>query len=240
MSKLRFFLLLLNISLVASFTINIINPNFSIRTLTAQSSESPQIYGLNINYYDNPTGSTAWQNPNWIKGLVDSGAKWVRFESRYYDQTTFETNPSALTLKPLEMCKLAKENGLKTLAVLDEKVSPYEINEFSAITDLNQWREIVRGQLDGYGQYLDAIEMRNEPDLVNPETAISKNWYIDGSPEHYVDMLKILFEEVQNYNEQNSSDIKVIAGALGTVRTLDLQNFGIVDDSFYKRLSILL
>lgn len=220
MIKYRKFLLFIIILSLVSLTLNII-PNFSVGKSLAQNTEPIQTYGLNINYYDNPTGSTAWQNPNWIEGLVDSGAKWVRFESRYYNQSLYETDPSKLNLKPLEMCKLVKENGIKTLAVLDEKVSPYIIDQFSAIEYLNQWREIVKGQLAGYGKYLDALEMWNEPDLVDPETARSKNWYMDGTPEHYLDMLKILFEEVQNYNQQNNGTIKVIAGALGTVRTLD-------------------
>jgi hypothetical protein len=221
MSKCREFLLFIIILSLVSLTLKIIIPNFLVGKSSAQNTEPTQTYGLNINYYDNSTGSTAWQNPNWIEGLVDSGAKWVRFESRYYSQSLYETDPSKLNLKPLEMCKLVKENGLKTLAVLDEKVSPYVIDHFSAIEDLSQWREIVKGQLAGYGKYLDALEMWNEPDLIDTETARSKNWYMDGTPEHYLDILKILFEEVQNYNQQNNGTIKVIAGALGTVRTLD-------------------
>jgi len=221
MKKIRFTLQFLIVFLLTSLVLTIIIPNFSNITLSAQKPQTIQNYGININYFDNPTGNNAWQNPNWINGLVDSGAKWVRFETRYYNQTIYETNSSKLNLNPLEMCKLVKTNGLKTLAILNEKVSPYEIDHFSAIKDLNQWQNIVKGQLDGYGKYLDAVEMWNEPDLVDQQTATANNWYMDGSPEHYVDMLKILFEEVQNYNEQNNSDIKTIAGSLGTVRTWD-------------------
>ena len=210
-------LLLINILLIfANETNN--SSNTTIQT-NAQTT-STQVYGLNINFYSNTT-TPAWQNPAWIAGLNDSGAQWVRFESRYYNKTLFEQNPDKLNLQPLDMCKLAKQNGLKTLAVLDEKVSPYSNNEFSAITDLDQWSNIVQGQLDGYGQYIDAVEMWNEPDLVDPEVAVSKGWYMDGSPEHYVEMLRILYQQVQAYNNLNDVDIKVVAGALGTVRTLD-------------------
>jgi hypothetical protein len=189
---------------------------------SAQTPTSTQVYGLNINFYDNPTNSSAWKNPSWITGLVELGAQWVRFESRYYNKTIFETNASKLNLAPLEMCKMAKQNGLKTLAVLDEKVSPYTIDHFSPIASLDEWRNIVQGQLDGYGSYLDAVEMWNEPDLDDQTEALSKGWYMDG-PEHYVDMLRVLYEEVQNYNNLTGADILVIAGALGTVRTLDAE-----------------
>ena len=189
----------------------------------AKTSESTQTYGLNINFYDNPTNSSAWKNPAWIAGLVESGAQWVRFESRYYNKTIFENDSSKLNLAPLEMCKLVRQNGLKTLAVLDEKVSPYTIDHFSPIASLDEWRNIIQGQLDGYGSYIDAVEMWNEPDLVDQTEALGKDWYMDGSPEHYVDMLRVLYEEVQGYNNLTGADILVIAGALGTVRTLDAE-----------------
>ena len=99
MNKLGIFTLFFKFSIIASLVISLLVPNLSVRNLYAQNTESTQTYGLNINYFDNPTGSTAWQNPNWIIGLVDSGAKWVRFESRYFNQTIFETDPSTLTPK---------------------------------------------------------------------------------------------------------------------------------------------
>ncbi|MDQ1280453.1 MAG: hypothetical protein QG670_1716 [Thermoproteota archaeon] len=48
------------------------------------------------------------------------------------------------------------------------------------------------------------------------------NGSLNGSLGHYVDILKILKEKVQNYNSKNSK-AKVVAGTLGTVRTSDLE-----------------
>lgn len=180
------------------------------------------VFGLNHNYFK---GSYVfWNNSVWWQKLRASGTEWIRTEIRYFNQTIYLQNQSdiRLNLEPLNVCRTAKANGFKILAVLDEKINQYKgggSTEVEPIEDLETWKVLVKGVLDGYGNLMDAVEMWNEPDRVNSTIPNEEQWYMNGSASAYLEMLKILYQEVQNYNMANSTSIKVVAGALSSVKT---------------------
>lgn len=151
-------------------------------------------YSLNVGYYNNP-----WEDPLWIEKLIASGAKWVRVDVPHGDIGSESWN----------FLKFLKENGLKILGIFGQRVAPWVSGGWEPIADLDHWRQLVQRALNIYGEFLDAIECWNEPDLPKFHSG-----YMDGTPWNYFEMLKVLYEEVQNYNP----NIPIIAGSIATMR----------------------
>ncbi len=170
-------------------------------------------YGLNINICHFPWASS----DQWLEELNASGAGWVRTELRYFNESTIQ-DPNDPANQTIAMLTLVKQCNLSVDAIFDEMISPWIGNssgEFQPITSLDQWKSLVDDALTAYGGFLDAVECWNEPDMINTTTAQSLGFYMDGTPEHYANMLQVLWQETKAYNP----NIKVIAGAVATVRT---------------------
>ena len=121
-------------------------------------------------------------NDHTISIFIDSGARWVRTDwDTEYNMRSF--------------VKLMKDNGVKVLGILD-----YFSVGFRDFT-LSDWAETVEeaaGCLD-----VDAWEVWNEPNI--EQTYLG---YMDGSPEHYVEMLKVAHDIIK----RNSNASVVFAG----------------------------
>lgn len=157
----------------------------------------------------------------YIEKLNASGADWVRTELRYFNESTIQ-NQNDTGNQTLRMLTLAKQCGLKVLAIFDEKISPWTGNsngDYQPITNVDQLKNLIDNALNGYGGLLDAVEMWNEPDMgVNlTKHPLGNQWYMNGSPEHYCEMLQVLYNETQTYNNLHNASVKVVAGSLATL-----------------------
>lgn len=150
-------------------------------------------YGLRVHTNEEP-----FREPQWLLKLKDSGTKWIRIDLGRYD-------PSH---EPWQMVKLLSDEGFKILGVVGRYIAPWEGGE-TPVNTLEEWRANVQWALSSYGELLDAVEVWNEPD-----SNISLHGYMDGSPEHYFNMLKVAYEEIKAFNP----NIKVVAGALMTLQ----------------------
>jgi hypothetical protein len=94
--------------------------------LQSTDQTPPHIYGLNIGFKN-----VSWNNPQWIQELVASEARWVRTEIRYFNRTIYDQNHTDVRLN-LQPCRNAHENGLKVLAIFNEKINEYKGNKSTA------------------------------------------------------------------------------------------------------------
>jgi hypothetical protein len=149
-------------------------------------------YSLEVRSYPTPIYYT---NSTYQSLLQASGAQWVR-----NDIDTSGTNGDAYKLMVV-----THSLGIKNLAIFEsESGGPPDIGPFA--TTLDEWKTQVDYALSTYEGLVDAIELWNEPDLSR-----NQGGYMDGTPQHYFDMLQVLYQERANYN---MSDIPIIVGAL--------------------------
>ena len=175
-----------------------------ITTQSAQENNSSIEYCIGVSYTDNP-----WQELGWIERLSDLDIDWIRTDIVYRNKD-----------EPMDFIKYLDDQGFKILGIFSRKLAPWVDDGFENIMDLNSWRVLVQRALVNYGPFLSAIEVWNEPDLLGFQQG-----YMDGSPEHYFEMLRVLHEEVQAYN----SSIKIVAGSVATLRnseTFPGDNYG--------------
>lgn len=183
-------------------------PQFTLE----QTALPTNAYGLNAG-----RSNSSWLNPSWINGLIQTGASWIRTDI-YYGGPGEES---------YNFIRYLKQNGFKILGIFCQKIARWTGNGWEPIPDLTHWRQLVQRALTNYGSYLDAIEMWNEPDLTTFESG-----YMDGSPTHYLDMLRVLREEITLKNLQ----IPIVAGAVATMRNTETtpgDNYG---GYFLKRI----
>lgn len=151
-------------------------------------------YGLNLSVRANSSAPPElvedYTNPKWNQTLVDSGAMWVRL------------SPGEPVNRTVDIFSACRGLGMKILSVIGKE------NVAGNFT-LADWNRAVDEYLISYGNMTDAVEVWNEPDLPT-----SQKGYMDGSAEHYVELLRIAYEKVKAYN----SSIEVVAGACATLR----------------------
>jgi len=131
--------------------------------------------------------------------LKASNANWVRWGLR----------SGGVGSDPWNFAKYVTDNGIKILGTFSRKIAPWVGSDFGPIQDLDHWRMLVQQAIATYGPFISAAECWNEPDLPKFHSG-----YMDGSPEHYIQMLQILHEELKAYNPS----IPLFAGSVATMR----------------------
>ena len=163
------------------------------------SEDSPAVYGLAMSVYNQ-----SWNDPRWISQLKLSGCKWARMN-------VFNENRSTHFNDSLSCFELLQNESIKCLGVFCQDLNTWKV----PIGNLTEWQMLVDDALDNYGQFLDAVECWNEPDLpINPEGCMN-------SPENYTEMLRILYNETKEYAQNNNKTINVVAGSVVNIYTND-------------------
>jgi len=134
------------------------------------SDGSTQIsYCLNGGTYNVPFDT----NENYWSLLVASGAEWIRIDIKS-------------DVRQLQYFQMLKQYNLKVLAILAKSYWGS-----SECPDLNTWRNVLKLELPRYKNYIDALECWNEPDL-----PVFNSPVYNGDPTKYVDMLRVMKEEM--------------------------------------------
>lgn len=146
-----------------------------------------------------------WTHPLYLPELKKLGVEWVRFDMQYGDQTG----------QTYLYAKMLKDNGFKVLGIFAKGLSVWDANigNRKPLVDLAEWTTLVQKALTTYADVLDAIEVWNEPDLTNFYSG-----YMNGTPEPYFQMLKVVWNEVH----ARGLNIPIIAGAIGVMYTYDV------------------
>ena len=142
-------------------------------------------------------GNDLTKNEQYMSKFIESGAKWVRTDI----YGVFDSN---LVSEYQGVMSTMHDAGIKWLAIFGKDLIEYAGSGFT----LDDWRKYVRQGVTVFDGYVDAIEIWNEPDL--PEFHYG---YMDGTPEHYFDLLKAAYEEIKSVN----ASIPVVAGSLCTL-----------------------
>lgn len=163
------------------------------------SEESPTMYGLAASVFNQ-----SWNDPRWISELKLSGCKWARMN-------VFNENRSTHFNDSLSCFELLQNESIKCLGVFCQDLNTWKV----PIGNLTEWQTLVDDALNNYGQFLDAVECWNEPDLtINQEGCMN-------SPENYTEMLRILYNETKEYAQNNNKTINVVAGSVVSIYTND-------------------
>jgi len=137
-----------------------------------------------------------YANPTYQKKFVDSGARWTRSDVQRISTTE----------KFQDMYRTYHSLGIKNLGIIDYCTVPQAIRVNFTLDD---WRNVVKTVMNKYNGLIDAVEVWNEPDW--PEYQCG---YMDGSTEHYFDMLVVAYEEIKAVNPK----VPVVAGAISDIR----------------------
>jgi len=156
------------------------------------SEESPTMYGLAVSVFNQ-----SWNDPRWISELELSGCKWARMN-------VFNENRSTHFNDSLSCFELLQNESIKCLGVFCQDLNTWKV----PIGNLTEWQTLVNDALDNYGQFLDAVECWNEPDLpINQEGCMN-------GPQNYTEMLRILYDETKTYAAEHNKTINVVAGSI--------------------------
>lgn len=150
-------------------------------------------YGLCASY------ATYQERVVWRDLFIDSGAKWSRFNIWGVGENT-DFNHYIDTIHSME---------LKTLGIFMYPIMPSEMWDTFTLQD---WKTYVRYAIETFKGQLDAVEVWNEPD-----SQLSTRGYMDNSPEHYFDILRVVYEEIKAVDP----NVKVIAGSFMTLLKSD-------------------
>jgi len=113
--------------------------------------------------------------------------------------------------------KLLHDESVKCLGVFGPDLNVWNDSAQAPdpIDDLVEWQTLVQGALQNFGPFLDAVECWSEPDLTQ-----NQNGYMNG-PQHYFDMLQILYDETKMYAEEHNKTIDVVAGSVVTIYSIE-------------------
>lgn len=141
-------------------------------------------YCLNTKSWEND-----WQNQLFLQRFIESGADWARIDTkRSASHATYD------------LMKLLHDNDIQILAVFGDQL-------FKGMTlTKDNFGPTCDQALAACADYIDAAECWNEPDL-----AKFSNGYMDGTPEHYFELLQ------QFHGLMNSADVPVIGGSLASL-----------------------
>lgn len=152
-----------------------------------------RIYSVNFPSYEDPIV----EDLNWQELLTESGAKWIRF-------VPWGVYAGGLIDRFQNYLQILKNLNMKTLAVISKATMEDVGADFTA----EDYGDYARQTATVFKGLLDAIEVWNEPDWYEYEYG-----YMDGTPEHYFDMLKAAYEGVKVVDP----NIKVIGPGLMTL-----------------------
>jgi hypothetical protein len=178
-----------------------------VPVLSLQSSSLNISSEGKIKYYSIEFGFSVHETPyhatNWTKQLLmvnDSGAKWVRSDI-WYD------GPSIPSLNGYQ------NFGLKLLGIIDEWTIPPSIRENFTLDD---WKNIITEVATKFRGTLSAYEIWSEPDSTPYYFG-----YMDGTPQHYVDMLREAYSIIKSIDPTAI----VLGGAIADPLRKSTQNF---------------
>ena len=200
-----FIVFLLTTFLISNFlTIQVLGlkNNYGITSFGAISYISGGVveYGFSIGGPHSPSyNNPYYKTQNWQNRIVESGAKWVRFDlyGVFDDDLVNYWKEEISTLRVL---------GMKILTIFSYELMPSSMYETFSLED---WRTYVRMAITKFAGFIDAVEVWNEPDM--PEFV---HGYMDSSPEHYFDILKVVYEEVKAVDP----NVIIVAGSVATLR----------------------
>jgi hypothetical protein len=151
-------------------------PNPSVKPLD-RSAENEIFVGVNVHPCDARTPD--FEEDKYFDLIKEAGVKWIRVDitaPRWHRE--FEPFVEA-----------AHARGIKVLAML----GPFIVEQNPNFT-LADWESAVHDVIEIFGQQVDAWEVWNEPNLASFYLG-----YIDGSPEHYTNILKSTYRIVKAY-----------------------------------------
>jgi hypothetical protein len=152
---------------------------FTTQTIyTYGTTQERLLNGVNVHPWDVDT-------PYFVKDeyfdlLKNSGVQWIRLD------VTDPLDPWSGPWFRLFLDE-AHSRGIQVLGILDRHI----VREDPNFT-LDDWKEGVNQVIEEYGNEVDAWEIWNEPNI--PNNALG---YMDGTPEHYVDILKGAYELIK-------------------------------------------
>lgn len=149
------------------------------------------IFCVNANTWE--SAPVPWStNPLYFPKLKALGTQvWVRCDMSLSNLTYFQR---------------LKANGIKILGNINYGLVPAG----QTLTGVAQWTTLVQNALTQYAGLIDAIEVWNEPDL-----PVFWNGYMNGTPSHYFELLKVVWNLVHSMG----LNIPVIAGSIAVMFT---------------------
>lgn len=172
---------------------------------TVQTTLSAHIttFGLVVNAYNQ-----SWNDPNWLNKLKNSGCTWIKMDIYNSQRSVYNDSLSCL--------ELLHNESMKCLGVFGQDLNMWNATTGAPvpIDNLTEWQILVQDALQNYGPFLDAVECWNEPDLTQ-----NQNGYMNG-PQHYFEMLQILYNETKAYAQDRNETIDVVAGSVVTIYSI--------------------
>ncbi len=167
---------------------------FLLCNITISSGQAKTIYGLNASSYLTP-----YTDARFLTGLEASGAQMVRIELKYDIGEDYQ------------LTKMLHEAGFAIIGVLGKSSAPWTgTPDWMPIKDVNHWTQISDHVLSQYQGIIDYVEVWNEPDL--PEFS---SGYMDGTPAHYMDLLKATCSVASIYDFPKS---KIVGPSIAVMR----------------------
>lgn len=147
-------------------------------------TEGRILWGLNMHPWD--VNAPYFAKDKYFDLAKDSGAKWIRLAVTDPLDNAWSGPWFKLFVEE------AHARQIKVLGILDR----YIVGENSSFS-LADWQNGLNVVMGVYGDTVDAWEVWNEPNL--PEYYFG---YTDGTPEHYVDLLKTSYQTIKACNPE--------------------------------------
>ena len=136
-------------------------------------------YGFEVGGFDYA------QLPEWQTLLKESGAKWVHM-GIYIGPLPGGDEDIIRAYR--DYIKVIHGLGIKVIGTLGRELIEYAGEAFT----VDDWRNLIRTAIYALGDLLDIVEIWNEPD--GSEFYYG---YMDGSPDHYFNLLQAAYEEIK-------------------------------------------